>query len=274
MKLKLLIIFLTTNSVLIFAQNYEPLDLAKKLFQTDFAEIKNYSTGEFEGHPNKSDLQKNAQLNFKTLSQNDSIAVVNVTVTDSLGKGFDSYLHFEKDKYWKINAFRGLAQTGILEQIVNEFEKTPQEDIKRMIDFKKKNKNFQFQSLDDFNLLIENSKLTIALDDNIIQHFTNNKEKIQQIKNDIEKYKSENPKLTNKEISKYFEKELKKLLLNDFGDFYFPCENCFVLTIGGMTDNTVGYFFQNNKTKIPQTNPSQIIMIREIGNGWYMFKTT
>jgi len=120
MKLKLFILFLITNSITIFAKNYEPIELAKKLFQTDFPDIKNYSTGEFEGHPNKSDLQKDAKLNFKTLSQNDSIAVVNVTVTDNLGKGFDSYLHFEKDKVWKINAFRGLAQTGMLEQMVNE----------------------------------------------------------------------------------------------------------------------------------------------------------
>jgi len=155
-----------------------------------------------------------------------------------------------------------------------KFEKMSPEDVKKMIDFEKKSKNSQFQSLDDFKLLIENTKLTIALDDNIIQNFTNNKEKFLKIKTEIEKYKSENSNLTNKEISKHFEKELKNLLLNNFGNFYFPCEDCFVLTIGGMIDNTVGYFFLDDKTKIPQTNPSRVIMIREIGNGWYIFKTT
>jgi hypothetical protein len=41
-----------------------------------------------------------------------------------------------------------------------------------------------------------------------------------------------------------------------------------------MIDNTVGYFYEPDKTKIPEINPSEIIMIREIGDGWYMYKTT
>ena len=148
MKFKFTLFAILINSIFIFGQNIEPIDLAKKLFLTDFPEVKNFSKDEFQGSPNKSDLSKNAIVNFKTLTQNDSVAVVNITVTDSLGKGFDSYLHFEKDKKWMITAFRGLAQTGILEQMVNEFEKMSETDIQKVIDLEKKGKSKQFNTKD------------------------------------------------------------------------------------------------------------------------------
>lgn len=268
-----LLLFLI-NCTLVYSQNYEPIELAKKLFQTDFPEVKDYSKDEFDGHPNKSDLGKNTNLSFKTLNQNEKNAVVNVTVTDSLGKGFDSYLHFEKDKTWMITAFRGLAQTGILQQMLQEFDKMSDKDIDKFLEVEKKLKTGKFQSKEEFKLLVENTRLTLELDDNIIKHFVDNKEKFLLLKDKIEQYKNANPNLKSKEISSHFDKELKELYLNSFGNFYLPCADCFIFTIGGMIDNTVGYFYENDKTKIPETNPGRVIMIREIGDGWYIFKTT
>ena len=41
-----------------------------------------------------------------------------------------------------------------------------------------------------------------------------------------------------------------------------------------MIDNTVGYLYVHDRENLPKMNPSRIIMIREIGSGWYLFKTT
>ena len=274
MKFTITFLLLLVNCMFIQSQNYEPIELAKKLFQTDFPDVKNYSKDEFEGHPNKSDLAKNSNLNFKTLVQDEKNAVVNVTIKDSLGKGFDSYLHFEKDQTWMITAFRGLAQMGMLQQMLQEFDKMSDKDIDKILEVEKKLKSPAFQSKEDFKFLIENTKLTLNLDDNIIKHFTDNKENFLFLKDNIEQYKKANLNVSPKEIKSHFDKELTTLYLNSFGNNYFPCADCFVLTIGGMTDNTVGYFYENDKTKIPSTDPSRVIMIREIGNGWYIFKTT
>lgn len=274
MKSKFTFLSIFINCILVYSQIYEPIELAKKLFLSDFPEVKNYSKDEFEGHPNKSDLGKNAILNFRTINQNDKKAVVNITITDSLGKGIDAYLHFEKEKTWMITAFRGLAQTGILEQMLREFDNMAELDIKKILEFEKKSKSKKFETLEDFKLLVENTRLTLALDDNIIKHFLDNKERFISLKEKIEKYKSVNPNLKSKEINSQFDKELKTLYLNSYGNFYFPCEDCFIFTIGGMIDNTVGYFYENDKSKIPEINPNRVIMIREIGNGWYIFKTT
>lgn len=274
MKFTFTFLLFLLNCLFLLSQNYEPIDLAKKLFQTDFTDVKNYSKDEFEGHPNKSDLTKNSNLSFKTLVQNEKNAVVNITITDSLGKGFDSYLHFEKDKIWMITAFRGLAQTGMLQQMLQEFDKMSEKDIDKMLEVEKKLKSPTFQSKEDFKLLIENTKLTLDLDDNIIKHFIDNKESFLFLKEKIEQCKKANPNVISKEINTKFDKELKALYLNSFGNNYFPCEDCFMFTIGGMIDNTVGYFYENDKTKIPSSDPSRVIMIREIGDGWYIFKTT
>lgn len=270
MKLKFVIIVLILQSIIFFGQNYEPLDLAQKLFLTDFPDVKKYSKDEFEGRPNKKDLGENVKISFKKLSQKDKTSVVNVTIIDSLGKGFDSYLHFEKNKKWMITAYRGLAQTGILEKMVSEFEKMSEDDKRKLFEFKETG----ITSQKDLEEIIGNAKLTLDLDDNIIKYFNDNKAKFVELKVRIEKFKNENIKLSNKEISKNFEHDLKNLLLTGYGNFYFPCSDCFIFTIGGMIDNTVGYFYEADKNKIPETNPSRVIMIREIGDGWYIFKTT
>lgn len=270
MKLKFIILVLILNSLTIFGQNYEPLDLAQKLFLTDFPDVKKYSKDEFEGRPNKNDLGSKVKLDFKTLCQNDKTAVVNITVTDSLGKGFDTYLHFEKDKTWMIIAYRALAQTGILQQMVHEFEKMSEEDKQNLF----KIDELKIKNQKDLNNRIDNAKLTLESDDNIIKYFNDNKATFVDLKGKIEKFSKGNLKLSNKEISKHFEKELQSLLIGNYGNFYFPCDSCFTLTIGGMIDNTVGYFYNTEKSKIPEMKPNRIIMIREIGDGWYIFKTT
>ena len=104
-QIQLFIFLLITN--LSFGQNIEPIDLAKKLLNQEevFDNIDKYSTGEFKGHPNGQDFDKNVQLKFRLLNQSENTAVVNVTIKDSIDVGLDTYLHFEKDSIWKINAF-------------------------------------------------------------------------------------------------------------------------------------------------------------------------
>ena len=75
------------------------------------------------------------------------------------------------------------------------------------------------------------------------------------------------------DLGKKLKSDYKSLLINHISTRY-NCENCFEFIIGGMIDNTVGYIYISKGQSIPKMNPSRLIMLREIGDGWYIFKTT
>lgn len=47
-----------------------------------------------------------------------------------------------------------------------------------------------------------------------------------------------------------------------------------VTAVCGQLDNSVGFIYVKDKKDLPEMNPGRIIMIREITNGWYIYKTT
>jgi hypothetical protein len=58
-----------------------------------------------------------------------------------------------------------------------------------------------------------------------------------------------------------------------YGDYELG-GGCLVFSIGGMMDNTVGFLYVKDKKHLPKMDDSGVIMIREIGDGWYLYKTT
>ena len=48
----------------------------------------------------------------------------------------------------------------------------------------------------------------------------------------------------------------------------------FMLLIGGVTDNSVGFLRVQDEADLPQMSPSEFIMIEKIAPNWYLFKTT
>ena len=203
-----------------------------------------------------------------------------MTILDSFGKGLDTYLHFEKDTVWKMNAFIALAMTGIIEQVEIELEKMiPQQvdDIIAKSKKKKKDDFSMFTSREDYNFQLGNAKLTLELDDNISKHFLVNQVEFERIKNLAlneleEKNVNAEGRLKLLENSKA---DYRKLFISSVssGD-YEVGSKCLSFVIGGILDNTVGYLFIKDKKDLPEMIPDGIIMIKEIGSGWYIYKTT
>jgi len=255
------------------AQELQPLELVKKVFtDKQFAEnTTKYAIGEYEGRPNAKDFLENTDLKFKLLNQSENKAVVNVTIFDSLGNGIDTYCHLKKDNAWKIEAFRGLAMTGVLERLKLEIEKMTEKQIDSFIKTGKEG----IESRADLYRQLAFINLTLALDDIIVVYFKENEAKFEELKNkisliDLDKEEKYYRKINLAEKIKYNPKEL---LINSISTCDY-CANCFEFIIGGMVDNTVGYLYVPKGDVAPEMNPSRIIMLREIGNGWYMFKTT
>lgn len=265
-------LILLTIFKIVNAQEFEPLELVQNVFTNkEFAkEISNYATGEYKGHPNANDLPININLNFRLLNKSEYTAVVNITMLDSSKKGIDTYVHLKKGEKWKINAFRALAMTAFMKQSMVKMEEMTEEQIDTLI-----RKGETFTSKKHFYRELENIKLTLALDDIIIKHFEKNKEKFEELKNKLQNIvlnkKEESYQKMN--LGNKVKADYRKLLINSISKS-IDCKNCFEFIIGGMIDNTVGFFYISNEQNVPKMNTNRIIMIREIGNGWYLFKTT
>ena len=275
----LLTFFLLAVST-VYGQTFEPLDLAKTIFGKDsLPDIKKYIAGEYEGRPNGQDLQSGTITKFTLLGQSKKTAVVAMSVLDSLGKGFDTYLHFEKDTTWKMTAFRALAMTGIIVQAKMELEKmTPQQidEIIARAKVKKKDDYAVFTSREDYNFQLGNAKLILELDENIAKHFLANQPQFERLKNlaltQLGKRKADEErsiKLIEDAKSTY-----RKLFVSAVSTGGYELGNGINFLIGGMIDNSVGYLYVKDKKDLPEMNAERVIMIREIGNGWYIYKTT
>jgi len=270
------IFFITTImfATMANAQNikfYEPIELAQKLFSKEkFKEVKKYSTGEFYGRPNGRDFRKDVIKKFRMSFENENYAVVNITLIDKNNEGFDAYLHFEKeDNIWKISAFLALAMTGIVYGAKLEMEKMTEDEINAIIN--SENENRIFKSREDFDFQLENANIILSFDDDIIAFFEKNKNDFENLKNKIIELKTQ-----NKDVNIYEElkSEIRKLRLHSLSSYELSCKECLIFSFGGILDNTVGYFYLEDKNKLPIPNNDSIIMIREIGNGWYLYKTT
>lgn len=271
----LFIVFLFSVNIA-FSQNIEPLELAKRIFtQNSEVDIQKYAIGEYEGEPSWKDVSPNAKLEFELISQTSDKAVVGMTISDENGVGFDSYLFFVKDNsVWKMSNFRTLAQIGILQQMVNSFSKLSPSEIEKLLKTKDPvNPNAIFESREDFDFTLENAKLTIDLDKNIIAHFNKNKAEFECLKDEILK-EIKKPKNEQDDFLKTLQPAYRKLYVAAISTDYIGFENCIDFIIGGIGDNLVGYIYVLDKKDLPNMNPSSIIMIKEIGNGWYLYKTT
>ncbi|RAV98439.1 hypothetical protein [Pseudochryseolinea flava] len=261
-------------------QAYEPLALAKKIFDKDtLSNIATYVIGEYKGRPHGGDLGKGAKTRFMLLEQTAESAVVNMTVLDSTGVGFDTYLHFKKETIWKMSAFRALAQTGIIDRIKTQLEKMSQADVDRVVAEVKKNgkdKFSMFSSQEEYNFLLGNAKLTLALDDHIVQHFVENMAVFEQLK-DLAIAELKNKKNDEEGSIKLIaqsKREYERLFIARVSSGGDELGNGINFFIGGVIDNAVGYIYVQDKKDLPRMSPNGVIMIREIGAGWYIYKTT
>lgn len=254
-------------------QVYDPLSLAKAIFAKDtFPDLERYCTGEYKGHPNGTDLSPDISTSFLLLGQTDETAVVSLTVIDSSGKEFDSYLHLVKDSLWKVAAFRGLAMTGLIYQVHEMLQSLTKKQVDSIISRPDDDGYRVFTSREEYKFLLGNTGLIVASDRQLIDHFERNRKKFNKIKSELEN--EGNSDEAEIRIGATLKDDYRKLFIASIETGGFTFGNALNFRIGGMLDNNVGYLYVKNKENLPEMNPSNLIMIREIGDGWYIYKTT
>lgn len=258
----------------------EALKVAQIIFGKDSVpDISKYITGEYDGTPNGRDLG-NATLHWRVLDQRDSLALINLTAVDSSGNGADLYLRMVKDTTWKLQSVRSLAMTGMMQAELEELEQMPQGYLDTLIAAAQKDKQGNalkmLTSMDDYHFLVGNLRLALALDDSIADHFQRNKAAFNRLKDSAVAEIQRTPKQKGKyrKLLRKYTQDYKKLLIENVvtGEAEGPAAIRFL--IGGMIDNFVGYMYVADKKELPDLYDSDLIMLRDLGGGWYLYKTT
>lgn len=254
----------------------EPLELSKQIFsKTKFKHLKKYTTGEYKenkNHPNGTDISPMVEVEFELLSKMESMSVVAMTLVDSSRTPIgDVYLHFKlEDQIWKLAAFRGLAMTGLIEQVVKMYDSLTEQQIDSLLN----RENSRFKNRKEFDFELLNSKLTLASDQELIEHFISNQEKFQELVNKVNEDRPELNPMRRTPLGENQKQLIQELLIGNITDGAFDCDDCMELTIGGMIDNTVGYLYITDQKQVPKMNPNRYIMVKKIALNWYLFKTT
>jgi hypothetical protein len=280
-----LIIIISLSNFLVSGQNDTiPLNLTIKYFKGELRSYKSVLTGEAKGQNiNPRNISTNANFEFETLDYSDDMAVIAVSITEE-NQHTDLYTFWNKDKDWKISAFRSLWLPGLFYILLDNYKDLDDEGIK--LEYKKmfeeaKQKNDSLTdelitkkigTLEDLYFEIENMKLTVSSDKGLLEHFYKNQDKFKAI---IEKIQNDSiyKKNAYKNQNMYkFSCDSKELLISSITAYDNNSQIDFL--IGGMIDNRVGYLYCKNPEDVPEISENRYIMIRKIGNGWYLYKTT
>lgn len=262
------------------AQHYEPLQLAQRLLSKDTLNTKEYFKGEFNGHPNGADLSPSVTVSYEELSKRDTTAVVHILLDNSTtGHELDGYLFFAKDTIWKVTAFRALAMTGIIAEVNRELSVLSPRQVDSVIASAHTGKvdKRMFKNKAEYHYLLGNTQLTLASDKELANHFNIHKNQFNLLKNELIAKGILQHGMTNTRNLKdnnIIKQHLKALFIdNAYSDMDAPL-NSINFVIGGITDNSVGYLYIKNPKNVPQMSAGNYIMIRSLGNGWYIYKTT
>jgi len=133
-----------------------------------------------------------------------------------------------------------------------------------------------FKTREEYNFTLGNTTLILAPDDTLIAYFKKNKALFNTIKDELVAkgiMKTTDGTISMKDIDN-IRAQMRSVFIDEAMPDSESSPNNLKFTIGGVLDNSVGYMYVKDKNDVPEMSPGLFIMIREIGDGWYLFKTT
>lgn len=284
-KILILILWITSNSIVWSQQN--PLEVAKLVFSENPPQnLDSFLTKTF-AHLGFSVKQiKNNQLKFLLLSENLQTAIVHIQImSDTLKPCPDSYVYFEKQQdVWKINDIKQLRVTNFTVDLLNHLA-----SLSEGADSLNKQKVLKSASEKEIKEIKLNLSLILSSDEGLMTHFKQNKSQFDDLKNKIipikDSIRTAKPLKTENgpryDYSEPFQIQKKVLGLTKIGDYNDDkyedlCKSCIDFIIGGSTCShcgRVGYLYIPDPIFLPKMSPNHYFMIRNIGDGWYLYKS-
>ncbi|AYA35827.1 hypothetical protein D3Y59_01450 [Hymenobacter oligotrophus] len=252
----------------------EPLQIAKRFVgKGQWPRMKNYlcceAAQQAKAHTLGQQIPANLQRECRLLQQNNASAVVAVELRDTATTA-DFYLHFVKEADdWKLQAVRGLASTNLGRQMLQLMEGMPAAEVSRYN---------QSHPDADHTFTVGNLKLWVGADAQIIEHFNRNRAGFDDVVRTVQTrgYFAEPTPAAEQQANTdpAIKAQLQQLYIRRLTRRATACGSCLEFLIGGVTNDTVGLLYQPNPAEVPAMSPARIIVIRPLGGGWYLYKTT
>lgn len=203
---------------------------------------------------------------FHLLYQDSARAVVTVWLHDSL-TSMDVYFYLQHRSVWTVYAVRSLVMKDFAVRELERLDSIPAKQ-RGSAYTKKSGHTWQFD--------YDNAKLWSAPDTNLATHFYQHKAAFTKLETyRAKKYplKAGDSVYVDVMVNKKIRKQADKLLIrNIIVDKHAP--GAVLYLIGGLLDNTAGYMYQPDPAKVPPVTAGYFILVRPLGNGWYLYKTT
>ncbi|KUG08323.1 hypothetical protein ASU33_09110 [Solirubrum puertoriconensis] len=252
----------------------QPLEIAKRFVaKGQWARMKSYLCCEVAqqaraqtlGQQIPANLERKCQL----LQQDDASAVVAVELRDTASTA-DFYLHFVKEADdWKLQAVRGLSSTNLGQQMLQLMQGMPDAEVSRYN---------QTHPDADHTFTVENLKLWVGADARLIEHFNRNRAGFEGVVRTVQTrgYLAEPTQEAEQQANTdpAIKTQLQQLYIRRLTRRITNCGSCLEFLIGGVTNDTVGFLYQPDPAEVPAMDPGRIIVIKPLGGGWYLYKTT
>ena len=214
-------------------------------------------------------VQRACQL----VGQDSATAVVAVELRDSLSRR-DFYLHFHREaEGWKLSAIRNLAMTHLGPPMVALLSAMPPAEV---ADYDRKHPDASHA------FTVGNLRLWTSADADIAAHFYQHRAAFQEVLSRVQNGRFFDPipaadEATDEQAANAdpaVHTLLRQLYLGRVTRRATACGSCLEFVIGGKTDSTVGLLYQPKAALLPAMQPDGLIVLRPLGDGWYLCKTT
>ena len=256
-----------------------PLQIAKRFVaRGGWSPLKNYLCCEAAtqakhqtlGQQIPAQMRRTCQL----VQQGDTTAVVAVELSEPTARS-DFYLHFSKRvDGWKLRAVRNLAMTHLGPPMVAILAAMSPDEVAQY-DLKHPEANHAFT--------VGNLKLWTSTDADIAAHFLHYRPDFEEIVRLVQEGQYFSLIPTENSVAVAGEQAanadpsihtlLRKLYLARITRRTTGCSSCLEFVIGGKVNSTVGLLYQPQPAQLPPMHPDHLIVLKPLGNGWYLYKT-
>ena len=206
------------------------------------------------------------------IRQDSATAVVAVELRDSVSRR-DFYLHFRRDSTgWKLGAIRSLAMTHLGPPMVALLTGLPKAEV---ADYDRKHPDASHA------FTVGNLRLWTSADADIAAHFQRHRAEFQKLRVQAGKFfpaTAPGPDEPAAEQAANADPAvhalLRRLFLGRVTRRGTECGSCLAFVIGGKVDSSVGLLYQPEAAQLPAMSPNGLIVLRPLGEGWYLYKTS
>ena len=239
--------------------------------------MRSYLSGEVAGQARRQTLGQQIPPRVRRacqlVRQDSATAVVAVELRDSVSRR-DFYLHFHHEaEGWKLSAIRNLAMTHLGPPMVALLAAMPPAEV---ADYDRKHPDASHA------FTIGNLRLWTSADADIAAHFNAHRAAFQEVLGRVQTGQFFDPVIDGDEATDEQAANadpavhalLRRLYLGRVTRRATACGSCLEFVIGGKTGSTVGLLYQPEAARLPAMQPDGLIVLRPLGDGWYLYKTT